>query len=97
MTLNLFQIYQLKDLEAYKELYLQLKGQSLYITVPLLYQCHVQHFTTSVKGQLKQKLQVLKLQANGSTRGQLLSTSADNATCLKRRHVVTVAMLADMD
>ena len=49
------------------------------------------------KGQLKQKLQVLKLQANGSTRGQLLLTSADNATCLKRRHVVTVAMLADMD
>ena len=96
MTLNLFQIYQLKDLEAYKELYLQL-GQSLYITVPLLYQSHVQHFKTSVKGQLKQKLQVLKLQANGSTRGQLLSTSADNATCLKRRHVVTVAMVADMD
>ena len=48
------------------------------------------HCTTSVKGQLKEKrLQVLKLQANGSTRGQPLLMSADSATRLKRRHLVS--------
>lgn len=57
MTLKLFQIYQLKDLKAHKELYLQLKGWSGYITVPLLYQYHIQLFTASVKGQLKRKHQ----------------------------------------
>lgn len=97
MTLKLFQIYQLKDLKAHRVVPPAEGVVRVYNSPPVIPVPDTTLYSQRKRAAKAETPTVLELQANGSTKGRLLLTSADTATCLKPRRSVTVVMLADLE